>query len=272
MSRHQEIFERITELEREEDPFAVATVIIVQGSSSGRVGDKAIYGKNGKRVLGYIGGGCIENRVARTALESFADGNPRIVNIDLDSDEMGMGIPCGGNMAVMVEPHLNIPSLLIRGMGRVVEVLAELGTLLNFKTVVQTQEDEAGRYSEKVDVITEPLDLEDLDLDVNYFVLATHHRDDDKLSLEALKRGIPYVAVIASDKKTGIITNYLTENGVTDEDLERFHAPAGLDLSAKTAEEIALSIMSEMVMHRNGGTGHPMRTTTTTDRKEKEES
>lgn len=272
MSRHQEIFERITELEREEDPFAVATVIIVQGSSSGRVGDKAIYGKNGKRVLGYIGGGCIENRVARTALESFADGNPRIVNIDLDSDEMGMGIPCGGNMAVMVEPHLKIPSLLIRGMGRVVEVLAELGTLLNFKTVVQTQEDEAGRYSEKVDVITEPLDLEDLDLDVNYFVLATHHRDDDKLSLEALKRGIPYVALIASDKKTGIITNYLTENGVTNEDLERFHAPAGLDLSAKTAEEIALSIMSEMVMHRNGGTGHPMRTTTTTDRKEKEES
>jgi len=270
MSRHQEIFNRITELEREEDPFAVATVIMLQGSSSGKVGDKAIYGKNGKRVLGYIGGGCIENRVAKTALESFADGNPLIVNIDLDSDEMGMGIPCGGNMAVIVEPHLKVPSLLIRGMGRVVEVLAELGTLLNFKTFVQTQEDETGQYSEKVNVITKPLDLEDLDFDVNYFVLATHHRDDDKLALEALKRSIPYVAVIASGKKTGIITDYLRENGITDEDLERFHAPAGLDLSAKTAEEIALSIMSEMVMHRNGGTGHPMRTTAATDQKVKE--
>ena len=68
MSRHQEIFNRITELEREEDPFAVATVIMLQGSSSGKVGDKAIYGKNGKRVLGYIGGGCIENRVDKKQL------------------------------------------------------------------------------------------------------------------------------------------------------------------------------------------------------------
>jgi xanthine dehydrogenase accessory factor len=102
--------------------------------------------------------------------------------------------------------------------------------------------------------------MDDIDFDVDYFVLATHHRDDDRISCEALKRGIPYVAVVASGKKTGIITDYLREHGITDEDLERFHAPAGLDLEAKTAEEIALSILSEMVMHRNGGTGHPMRT------------
>lgn len=65
--------------------------------------------------------------------------------------------------------------------------------------------------------------------------------------------------MVASGKKTGIIIDYLRENGITDKDLERFHAPAGLDLEAKTAEEIALSILSEMVMHRNGGTGHPLR-------------
>ena len=84
-------------------------------------------------------------------------------------------------------------------------------------------------------------------------------------------RGIPFVAVMASGKKTGIIIDYLRENGITDEDLERFHSPAGLDLEAKTAEEIALSILSEMVMHRNGGTGHPLRSVSTVE-SEKETS
>ena len=75
---------------------------------------------------------------------------------------------------------------------------------------------------------------------------------------------------MASEKKTGIIINYLRQHGINDDDLERFHAPAGLDLEAKTAEEIALSILSEMVMHYNGGTGHPLRSVGATVVSEKE--
>ena len=89
-------------------------------------------------------------------------------------------------------------------------------------------------------------------------MLGTHHRDDDKVSLKALQMGVPYVAVVASKKKTGIIIDYLKEKGATDEQLRQFHAPAGLDLKAKAAEEIALAIMSEIVMHRNGGSGKSM--------------
>ena len=170
-----------------------------------------------------------------------------------------MGIPCGGYMSVIVEPQMINPTLLIRGMGRVVEVLCQLANVLKFKVVVQTSEDEKDRYPEAERIICEPLEMDDIDFKVDYFILATHHRNDDKISYEALKKGISYVGVVASKKKTGIITEYLLKNGISAADLKRFHAPTGLDLKSKSAEEIALSILSEIIMLKNGGTGEPMR-------------
>ena len=104
-------------LETAEEPYAIASVFSVTGSSSGKVGDKALFDINGNRIIGYVGGGCIENRVAATAKETLRDGVPRTVKIDLDSDEMGMGIPCGGYMSVIVEPQMIDRTLFIRGMG-----------------------------------------------------------------------------------------------------------------------------------------------------------
>ena len=212
------------------------------------------------RIIGYIGGGCIENRVAASAKESLSDGNPRIIDIDLDSDLMEIGIPCGGLMSVIVEPQMVNPTLLVRGMGRVVEVLSQMASLLKYKVVIQAPKEEENRFPDADQIITDPLEMEDIDFKVDYFILATHHRDDDKIAYEALKKGIPYVGVVASLKKTGIITDYLLKNGLTEKELKRFYAPTGLDLKAATAEEIALSIMSEITMLRNGGSGHPMRT------------
>ena len=123
MSRHKDLFQTIAQLEHDETPYAIATVFQVHGSSSGKVGDKALYSEEGKRITGYIGGGCIENRVAATAKESLIDGIPKTIEIDLDSDEMGMGIPCGGYMSVIVEPQMLSKTLLIRGMGGLTEIL-----------------------------------------------------------------------------------------------------------------------------------------------------
>ncbi|MEC9456015.1 MAG: XdhC family protein, partial [Candidatus Neomarinimicrobiota bacterium] len=200
-------------------------------------------------------GGCIENRVAATAKETLINGLPKTVEIDLDSDEIGMGIPCGGYMSVIVEPQLVNSTLLIRGMGRLVEIICQMASLLKLKVIVQTSEQEKDRYPGADEIITEPLEMEDINFSVDYFILATHHRDDDRVTLEALKKGIPYVGVVASAKKTGIILEYLHKNGITDEELEHFFSPTGLELLANTPEEIALSILSEMVMLANGGTG-----------------
>jgi len=255
MSRHKDLFQAIARLELDEIPYAIASVFQVNGSSSGKVGDKAIFDSNGKRIIGYIGGGCIENRVASTAKESLKDGKPKTIEIDLDSDEMGMGIPCGGYMSVIVEPQMLNKTILIRGMGSFTEILCEMASLLKFKVVVQTSKEEKDRYPNASEVITENLEIEDIEFSVDYFILATHHRDDDRVSLEALKKGIPYVGVVASAKKTGIILKYLRSNGVKEKELDHFFSPTGLDLNAKTPEQIALSILSEIIMLENGGSG-----------------
>ena len=261
MSRHKDLFQTIAQLESDEIPFAIASVFEVHGSSSGKVGDKAIFDETGKRIIGYIGGGCIENRVAATAKESLIDGLPKTIEIDLDSDEMGMGIPCGGYMSVIVEPQMLNKTLLIRGMGGVTEILCEMASMLKFKVIVQTSEEEKERSPSAAEIIVDNLEIEDIDFPVDYFILATHHRNDDRVSLEALKKGIPYVGVVASTKKTGIILEYLHKNGATEKELAHFFSPTGLELNAKTPEQIALSILSEMVMLENGGTGNQKKTT-----------
>lgn len=258
MTLNKNIFKTMNSLKEANESFAIATVIIVKGSSSGKTGDKAIFDKNGKRILGWVGGGCVENRVAQTTLETLTDGNPRIIDVNIDSDDMELGIPCGGIMTILVEPHKKAPVLLVRGMGRVVETLTEFGHKLNFRVLVQTSEDEHSRFKYADRVITDPLDLESLEESIDYFILATHYRDDHEQTLSALKAGIPYVAVVASRKKAGLILDYLKENKIQDEALQRFHSPTGLDLNAKSPEEIALSILSEIVMLKNSGTGQTM--------------
>ena len=265
MSRHKDLFQTIAQLESDEIPYAIASVFQVHGSSSGKVGDKAIFDINGRRIIGYIGGGCIENRVAATAKESLSDGLPKTIEIDLDSDEMGMGIPCGGYMSVIVEPQMVNKTLLIRGMGGLTEILCEMANILKFKVVVQTSEEEKERYPNAASIITDSLEIDDIDFPVDYFILATHHRNDDRISLEALKKGIPYVGVVASAKKTGIILEYLRQNGVTEKELSHFFSPTGLELNAETPEQIALSILSEMVMLANGGSGTQKKLISQTD-------
>ena len=162
MSQHKDLFKKMVELEEAETPYVLASVFMVNGSSSGKVGDKALYDENGRRIIGYIGGGCIENRVAATAKESLQDGEPKIVNVDLDSDQMEMGIPCGGYMSVIVEPKTKVPTLLVRGMGSVVEALSQIAHLLKIKVIIQTPENEVDRFPNADQIITDPLDLEEI--------------------------------------------------------------------------------------------------------------
>ena len=262
MPAHRDVFEEMARLKRSNTSFAVATVTEIKRSASGKPGDKAIYDEHGRWLAGWVGGGCVERLVGETAREALAAARPRSIHINLDADDPLMSIPCGGEMTVMVEPQLKSPVLYIRGTGRVVEVLSELGRRLDFRVVVQVPRDDAPRYPHAHQVITDNLDVDQLQPAPDYAVLASHHPNDNLLSLQALKRGIPYVAVVASKKRSGLIGQYLLDNGLAQEELKRLYAPAGLDLRAGTPEEIALSIMSEIVAHRNRGTGRPLRLVT----------
>ena len=259
MSKHKILFKEALKLENNEKPYAIATIIRVEGSSSGRVGDKEIFDEKGQRIMGYIGGGCIENRASDAAIETLIDGIPQVVEIDLDSDTIAMGIPCGGNMSVIVEPQMIDSVILIRGEGRIVEVFCSMAKLLNFKLIVHTSKSNEELYPDADKIITEGLKVEDIDEKINYFILATHQGNDDKIALGAIRKGIPYVGVIASQKKANLIKEYLLDNNVSESELKNLHSPIGLDLNATTPEQIALSIISEIVMLENRATGKQMK-------------
>ena len=259
MSKHKILFKEALKLENNEKPYAIATIIRVEGSSSGKVGDKEIFDEKGQRIMGYIGGGCIENRVSDTAIETLIDGIPKVVEIDLDSDTIAMGIPCGGNMSVIVEPQMIDSVILIRGEGRIVEVFCSMAKLLNFKLIVHTSKSNEELYPDADKIITEGLKVEDIDEKINYFILATHQGNDDKIALGAIRKGIPYVGVIASQKKANLIKEYLLDNNVSESEIKNLHSPIGLDLNAITPEQIALSIISEIVMLENRATGKQMK-------------
>ena len=259
MSKHKILFKEALKLENNEKPYAIATVIHVEGSSSGKVGDKEIFDEKGQRIMGYIGGGCIENRASDAAIETLIDGIPQVVEIDLDSDTIAMGIPCGGNMSVIVEPQMIDSVILIRGEGRIVEVFCSMAKLLNFKLIVHTSKSNEELYPDADKIITEGLKVEDIDEKINYFILATHHGNDDKIALGAIRKGIPYVGVIASQKKANLIKEYLLDNNVSESEIKNLHSPIGLDFNAITPEQIALSIISEIVMLENRATGKQMK-------------
>ena len=266
MSRNKQFFNEALNLENKDKPYAIATVIKVIGSSSGKVGDKAIFDEKGYRVMGYIGGGCIENRVSDAAIETLINGIPKTIDINLDSETMDKGIPCGGTMSVIVEPQEVNPTILIRGEGRIVEVLCEMAKLLNFKIIIHTSKNftQTSRTNDELyphadEIITDVLNVEDINKKIDYFILATHHSNDDEIALEAIKKGINYVGVIASQQKAELIKKYLVKNKVSDSKLKNLYTPIGLNLKAKTPEEIALSILSEMVMIENGASGKQMK-------------
>jgi xanthine dehydrogenase accessory factor len=256
----QEILDLLTRLRDAEEPYAIATVVETRGSVSAKTGSKAVIDREGKVVAGWVGGGCAQSTVRHAALDALREGEPRIVDLDLDDEVLGTGMPCGGAMRVYVEPMMPKPKLWLLGHGRVAECLCRMGALLGFDVVVDDPMAERERYPEAGRLIDDDLDYEQLKPGANdYVIVATQHKGDHQSMLRALHSPAPFIALIASRKRSGLVLDYLRQEGVAESDLGRVHAPAGLDLGAKAPEEIALSVLSEIVLHRRGGSGEPMR-------------
>ena len=255
----REILDVLLEMRQAGAPHAVATVIETRGSSSAKTGSKAVIDRNGRVVSGWVGGGCAEATCCRAALDALADGSPRVVEIDMEDEVLGVGMPCGGHMRVYVEPMRAPPALWILGHGRVAEVMCELGDLMGLRVIVIDREVTSERYPRAAALVTDDLEYARLDPGADDFVVvATQHKGDHESMTRALRSGARYIALIASRKRARLVLDYLRAQGFTDEDLARVHAPAGLDLGARTPEEIALAILSEIVLFRRGGSGRAL--------------
>lgn len=163
-------------------------------------------------------------------------------------------------MRVYVEPVLPRPSLWIMGHGRVAESLCIIGDLMGLNVVVNDPMVDWEQYPNAAKLITDDIDYDQLQpLAGDYVVIATQHKGDHESMKRALASDAGYIALIASRKRSRLVLDYLRKQGFNDEDMQRVIAPSGIDLAARTPEEIALCVMSEITMLRRGGSGMRMK-------------
>jgi xanthine dehydrogenase accessory factor len=163
-------------------------------------------------------------------------------------------------MRVYVEPFLPRPTLWIMGHGRVAECLCGMADMLGFDVVVNDALADHEHYPAASRLVTDDLDYSELrPAPGDFVVIATQHRGDHLSMQRALASEARYIALIASRKRSRLVLDYLRRDGLGEPELDRVMAPSGLDLGARTPEEIALCVMSEIVLVRRGGTGMRMR-------------
>lgn len=234
-------------------PFAVATVIEVEGSVSARPGAKALLDGEGTLLLGWVGGGCAESAVRDAALAALADRTTKLLHLDLDDEVLGVGMPCGGRMSVYVEPVIPAVRLCILGHGAIAETLCALASLLELQVTVNDPLATAAAFPAADLRITDDSDYARVECDAStYVVVTTQHRTDFEALESVLPRHPAWVGVVASRKRSALLLERLAEAGVPLDELQRIAAPCGLDLGSETPCEIALSIVAEIQWQMRG--------------------
>jgi xanthine dehydrogenase accessory factor len=258
------IFQTLSQLEKDHTPAALCTVVRTSGSTPRHSTSKMLVRADGS-ILGTVGGGELENRVRQEALACMQDGQPRLLEYQMTDPARGDVGVCGGQVEVFVEPILPAPLLVVIGGGHVGKAVAHLAKWTGFRVAVSDDRPEfcTPESSPDADAFY-PVAMADLPLKLDItpqtcLVLTTRGSNVDSAGLAPLlasKAG--YIGVIGSRKRWATTVKALREQGVPEEHIARVHAPIGLGLGAETPEEIAVSILAEIIMVRNGGSGKPM--------------
>lgn len=259
------IYQALCEIETTHQSAALCTVIKASGSTPRHSTSKMLVYPDG-HILGTIGGGELENRVRQEALASLQDGKPRLLSYNLTDPSRGDVGVCGGQVEVFVEPILPPPMLVVIGGGHVGKAVAHLAKWLNFRVAVSDDRPEFCTPEANPDAdefYNCPLAELPLHLTINsqtYLVLTTRGLQIDAAGLPALlETPAAYIGVIGSQRRWAETCKLLNQAGISDEQLKRVHSPIGLGIGAETPEEIAVSILAEILMLRGGGSGRQMR-------------
>lgn len=259
---YDNFFAKAHELVQEGVPFVTATVVRSEKPTSGKPGDKAIITVDGA-MHGWIGGSCAQPTVVREALRALAEDKARLIRLSVAPDEqtpregleeMAMTCYSGGTLEIYIEPQHPRPRLLIVGGLPVAKALAHLGSAMNYEViVVDPAAEEDGSAVEPQSAEAFVTDLERVTEYVGpftYVVVATHGTHDEAALERILKSKPGYVGLVASPRRATAVREYLTTRGVTEEEMLALKSPAGIDIQAQRGDEIALSIMAEIVQRR----------------------
>ncbi|MFN8420828.1 MAG: XdhC family protein [Anaerolineae bacterium] len=270
----QDVFRAIVSAQEQGISAAVATVIRTIGSIPRHVGSKMLIYTDGK-IVGTVGGGAMESRVIAEAQQVIQSGEPRIVSYTLNDLSVGDAGVCGGTAEIYIEAILTRDTLLVIGCGHVGKALAELAKWMQYRVVVSDDRAELcnPQHIPGMDeyVVAPPAQVaEKVALDSRTYVCCVTRGlpVDTQLFPPLLNANVPYIGLIGSRRRWSLTIKALRERGITDDQIARVRAPIGLELNAETPQEIAISIMAEIVMLKRGGTGAPMQwigTVTETD-------
>jgi len=240
------VLERASELAREGQAFALATVVWRQGPSSGQLGSRAIITADGE-VHGWIGGACAEPVVIREARQVISDGEPRLLLLGTP-DQFGETVPEGmtvvpiacqseGALEVFIEPVQPAPRLVVVGRSPMAQTLADLAGALGWRTALLD-----GREFSTADAD-----------EGSMVVVATQGHDDEEAIEQALAARPAYLGLVASQRRGAAVLGYLKDRGVPKNQLNRVKVPAGLNLGRTSHREIAVAILAELVQLRAAG-------------------
>jgi xanthine dehydrogenase accessory factor len=258
------IYKAITELEEKNEAAALCTVVRSHGSTPRHATSKMLVYPDG-RILGTVGGGEMEDRVINAAIQSLQDGAPRLLEYSMSDPQRGDPGVCGGQVEIFVEPMMPKPVLVVVGSGHVGQAVAHLAKWLGFRVAVNDDRPEFCN-PEAVPDGDEfyPIPMAELPNHLKitpwtYLVLTTRGVAIDVPGLPALlETPAAYIGVIGSLRRWATSRKKLLETGYPEEKLGRVRSPIGLELNAETPEEIAVSIMAEIIMLRRGGDGSMM--------------
>jgi xanthine dehydrogenase accessory factor len=261
---NQEVFAALSDALQQGEEVALVTIVGSTGSTPQRVGAKMLVFADG-RTVGTIGGGCYENDAFWKAREAIANRRPLSVKFELNDDfAQETGLVCGGQMEVFIEPVEPSPAVYVFGAGHVGYFVAKMAHEVGFRVHVIDDREKfanAERFGDGIDVMVEqiPTWIENHRLPPTaYAVIVTRGHTHDLDALRALTANpLRYLGLIGSKAKVKRIYDALLEEGVQPDSLREVHAPVGLDIGAITPQEIAVSILAELIAVRHGKIADP---------------
>ena len=259
------IYRLVAELLERGESAVLCTITRSEGSTPRHVGSKMLVYEAGN-IAGTVGGGELEHRITQEALGLIPNGKPRLLSYSMADPAQGDPGVCGGRVDVLLEPVVPPARIVVIGAGHVGKAVAHLAKWLDFRVAVSDDRREFCT-PEAIPDANEfyPVPMAELpgQLKINaqtYLVLTTRGSAVDVAGLPALvQTGAAYIGVIGSRRRWATTVKALRAGGLDAAQLARIHAPIGLELNAETPEEIAVSIMAEIVMLRSAGSGKPMK-------------
>lgn len=252
-----DVYEELVRLRRSGQKCAIATIVQVNGSIPSYESAKLLVREDGS-LVGTIGGGCVEAEVWNAAREVMESEKPRHMTFNLGQDAAyDNGLICGGQLNVFVEPVLPQPFAYIFGAGHISKSISKIATLAGFATVVVDNRDayaNRDRFPEADAIHAAEYEEVFPKLDINessYLIIVTRgHKDDMRVLRWAVNTRARYVSMIGSKRKTIGVVRELEKEGIPREAFDRIFAPMGLEIGAITPEEIAVSVVAEMIAVR----------------------